>query len=87
VLIDFSLVKDQSNCRKHGVSLDLARQLDWLAGRVQPARTVGGEVRWKMIAALASTVFVVIFTRRGEVFWIISLRRASRKERRDYGRQ
>lgn len=39
------------NLAKHGVSLALAKQFDWLTGRVQPARAVGGEQRWTLIVA------------------------------------
>ena len=83
--IAFNPAKDAINLAKHGVSLALATQFDWLTGRAQPARTVAGESRWKMLVAHAGTVYAVIFTRRGDLFWIISLRRASRKERREYG--
>ncbi len=80
--IAFDPAKNASNQEKHGVSLALAEQFDW-TGPIQPARTVGGEVRWKMLAVVAGVVYAVIFTRRAnDVFWIISLRRASRKERR-----
>lgn len=80
--IQFDPAKDASNHAKHGVSLALAEQFDW-AGPIQPARTVGGELRWKLLAVFAGVVYAVIFTRRADdVFWIISLRRASRRERR-----
>ena len=81
--IQFDPAKDASNQAKHGVSLALAEQFDW-AGPVQPARTVGGEVRWRLLAVFAGVVYAVIFTfRPDDVIWIISLRRASRKERRE----
>jgi uncharacterized DUF497 family protein len=83
--IDFNPAKDTINRSKHGLSLALARQLDWLTGRVQPGRTVGGESRWKIVAECDGVVYAAIFTRRADVLWIISVRRASRKERRDYG--
>lgn len=41
-----------------------------------------GEVRLKAIGAFHEEVFAVIYTQRGEVRWIISARKASRKERR-----
>jgi len=86
VRIGFNPAKNSSNLIKHDVSLALAEQFDWLTGLVQPARTVGGESRWKMLAALESIVYAVIFTRRTDMFWIISLRHASHKERREYER-
>jgi uncharacterized protein len=67
VRVDFHAAKDASNQAKHGVSLALAEQLDWDAGRVAPARTVGGEERWKMLVASEGVVYAVIFTRRADV--------------------
>jgi len=84
VVIAFGPKKDAINRAKHGLSLAFARQLDWLTGLIQPAKTVRGEVRWKLIVRFGAAVYTAIFTRRGDVLWIISLRPASRKERRDY---
>lgn len=41
-----------------------------------------GEVRVKAIGETGDEVFVVVYTDREDVRWIISARRASRKERR-----
>jgi uncharacterized DUF497 family protein len=82
VHIAFGPEKDAINFAKHGASLALAREFDWLTGRVQPAKTVRGERRWKLIVLFDGVVYSVIFTRREDVVWIISLRPASRKERR-----
>jgi uncharacterized DUF497 family protein len=82
VRIEFNPAKDAANLEKHGVSLALAHQLDWLAGTIQPARSVAGERRWKMLVALDGIVYAVIFTRRADIYRIISLRHASRQERR-----
>lgn len=84
--IAFDSKKDAINQRKHGLSLALAHRFDWLAGQVTPAETVAGELRWKMVIDLEDIVYAVIFTRRADVLWIISVRRASRKERRNYAR-
>jgi uncharacterized DUF497 family protein len=81
VQIAFNPAKDAINLAKHGVSLALAKHFDWLTGRVHPARTVGGE-QWKLIVLFEGVVYAVIFSRRDDVYWIISLRHASRNERR-----
>ena len=54
--------KDAINLAKHGLSLALAKQFDWLTGRVHSARTVGGEQRWKLIVLFEGVVYAVIFT-------------------------
>ncbi len=82
--IDFNPAKDVVNRAKHGVSLALARELDWLAGQIQPAKTVDGERRWRLVVDFDGTIYTVIFTLRADVRWIISVRPASRKERREF---
>lgn len=57
------------------------------AGRILlrlDARKDYGEERVKAVGAIDGTVFAVIFTDRGEVRWIISAHRASRRERQVY---
>ena len=44
-----------------------------------------GEERRKTIGQIETGLFSVVYTLRGSVCWIISARRASRKERRLYG--
>jgi uncharacterized protein len=83
--IEFNPAKDVINQRKHGVSLALAERFDWNAAGFQPARTVAGEHREKALSYVDGKLYAAIYTRRGRVFWIISVRRASRKERREYG--
>jgi uncharacterized DUF497 family protein len=80
--------KDVINRRKHvGLSLSLAEQFDWRSGFIAPAKTVEGEARWKFVTAYDGIVYAVIFTLRdAEVIWVISLRRASRTERRTYAK-
>jgi uncharacterized DUF497 family protein len=85
VQIAFDPAKDAINLAKHGLSLAMAQQIDWLTGRVRPAKTVGGETRSQWIGVVDGVVYSVIFTPRANGLWIISLRRASRKERREYG--
>jgi uncharacterized DUF497 family protein len=87
VRIDFHPAKDAINRDRHQLSLGLARAFDWLTGHVVPARTVEGEARWKMTVMHDGTVYAVVFTLRGRTFWVISLRPASRKERRIYEQQ
>ena len=74
------------NQARHHLSLGLARRFDWLTGRIVPAKTVDGEVRWQLVVRFEDRVYSTIFTRRADVLWIISLRPASRKERREYAR-
>jgi hypothetical protein len=86
--IVFDPEKDAINRERHeGLSLDLARFFDWQAGVVGPARTVSGEVRWQLLAAYDGVVYSTIFVRRAGTARVISLRRASRKEREQYAKE
>ena len=84
--------KNRSNLQKHGVAFHEAvaafqdpRQV------VRGARSVGGEMRWKIIGQVFEAIYLVIFTPRWDeqgnpLTRIISARRASRIERKVYDR-
>ena len=83
--IELDPVKDELNQAKHGVSLALARQLDWDAALVWvDERFDYDETRMIALAPAASTLYYVAFVDRGEVRRIISLRRAERREVKHY---
>lgn len=85
VRIEFDLAKDRANAAKHGVALDQAGELewDWLLCRPDTRRDYR-ELREIGFAPIGEDVFCVVFVQRGDVFRVISLRRASRKEVRSY---
>lgn len=85
MLVEFDPAKDELNLAKHGVSLALARQLDWDAALVWvDERFAYDETRMIALAPAASTLYYVAFVDRGEVRRIISLRRAERREVKHY---
>ena len=86
MFIEFDPTKDAANHAKHGVSLAVAERFDWEHEPVQPATTVGGEAWWKILATVDDDLFAAIFTMRGSVARIISVRHARRTERRNYER-
>jgi hypothetical protein len=70
---------------KHGVSLALARELDWEAALVWiDDRFDYGELRVIALAPKTKILYYVAFVNRGEARRIISLRRANRREVRRY---
>ena len=73
--------KRQANVVKHG--LDFADVIAVLDGPclVGPATTVGGEERRIAVGFLDDVAVAVIFTMRGSVLRVISMRRARRDER------
>jgi uncharacterized DUF497 family protein len=76
--------KRAANLAKHGLDLEDARDFDWVAARVLPAR----EGRYAAIGYIDDMLVVVIFRPLGtEALSIISMRRASRRERRFFHEQ
>ncbi|NJR52651.1 MAG: BrnT family toxin [Leptolyngbyaceae cyanobacterium CSU_1_3] len=83
--IEFDPVKDASNQAKHGVSLALAKELEWDAALVWvDTRYEYGELRMIALAPEINVLYYVAFVDRGEVRRIIGLRRANRREVKHY---
>jgi uncharacterized protein len=82
---EFDQAKDAANLSKHGVSLSLASELDWDAALVWvDDRFKYDEMRMIALAPKAETLYYVAFAERGEIYRIISLRRATRHEVKYY---
>ncbi len=80
--IEFDPAKDALNRGKHHLSLEIAA--GFTNTMVVRAKMHGAERRYLMIGRIEDGVFAAIVTRRANRVRIISLRRASRKERRLY---
>jgi len=85
VRFEFDPNKDQLNLHKHGVSLSLARELDWDAALLWiDDRRDYRETRILALAPRTSILYYVAFVDRSDVRRVISLRRANRREVRRY---
>jgi uncharacterized DUF497 family protein len=85
VRIEFDPAKDAANRARHGVSLELARELDWDAALVWiDDRFDYDELRMIALAPKANTLYYVAFIERRNRRRIISLRRATRREVKHY---
>ncbi len=83
--ITFDSAKDVANRAKHGVSLAVARELDWEAALVWiDDRFEYDELRMIALAPETEILYYVAFVDRGETRRIISLRRATRLEVKYY---
>ena len=78
--------KNQANIRKHGIDFNDAAALFSSALLVaSDARRDYGEERFHGVGLLHGRVVVVVFTQRTpETIRLISLRKASRRERKQY---
>ena len=85
MLIDFDPAKDLLNRSKHGLSLALARELDWDNSLVWvDERRDYLEVRMIALAPATSKLYYVAFVDRAHTRRVISLRRANRREVKHY---
>lgn len=79
--IDWDPAKDDTNREVHGVALSDAVKLNWDAMLVkEDDRKAYGETRYIGYAPITRRLYCVAFTRRGDVFRIISLRKANSRE-------
>jgi uncharacterized protein len=81
---EFDQVKSLSNKEKHGIDFHEAQHL-WLDPErvVIPARTLN-EMRYLMVARFNGVFWSTIFTIRGDLIRIISVRKARQNEKEIY---
>lgn len=84
----FDPKKHSSNIAKHNVDF-----IDILGCFVDEAKVVVvddryeyGEIRYNMLAELDGRIYHITFTERGEVTWLISARKANKREQRRYAK-
>ena len=84
-VFEFDNNKSHTNKEKHGISFDEAKLL-WQDKNslIVPAKTVGDENRFALIARLNSKCYVAIFTLRNNNYRIISVRRCRKNEEQSY---
>ncbi|OJU91421.1 MAG: hypothetical protein BGO13_01605 [Burkholderiales bacterium 66-5] len=83
--IEYDANKDAANQEKHGVSLALAKEVDWqnVLSAVDD-RADYGEVREVAYTLIGTRLYSVVFVQRAQAMRIISLRKANRREVRIY---
>jgi uncharacterized DUF497 family protein len=83
--ITFDPAKDAINQEKHGVSLSDGARLEWDTALLWPdTRKDYGEDRVSGLVLIGTRLYCVVFTDRGEMRRIISLRKANDREVRSY---
>jgi uncharacterized DUF497 family protein len=83
--IDYHLQKCQSNIKYRGLSFDLAKQFDFDNALIwEDTRHDYGERRLCALGFIEQRLHCVVFTLRDDVFWIISLRKANKREEKRY---
>jgi uncharacterized protein len=85
VEFEWDEAKRFSNLRKHGVDFRAVERFDWnsvMEG--EDARRWYGETRWRSLGLIDDRLYMLIYTRRSECVRVISLRKASTKEKARY---
>lgn len=83
--IEFDPAKDETNQRKHGVSLAAAGSMDWSTALIrQDDRKLYGERRLQAYGLLNGRLYQVVFTPRNGAVRVISLRKVNKREERFY---
>ena len=77
--IEFDPAKDAANLAKHGISLRRALDLDIVAFE-EDRRFAYGETRYRAYGLLDRAPYCLVFTLRGSIMRVVSLRRAHRRE-------
>ncbi len=76
--------KNQKNFEKHGIAFDVAVEVFSDKDGYEVNRIVDNEIRIKYVGSLDGIVLSVVYTKRGKKYRIISVRCASKTERRLY---
>jgi uncharacterized DUF497 family protein len=83
--IEFDSTKSDKNIRERAISFDLAAKFDLQTAKIwQDTRKDYGEERFIALGYIEKRLFSMVFTVRGDVLRIISLRKANNKEVLDY---
>ena len=69
---------------RHGIDFVEAQGLWAEPHLIMPAKTVGGEQRWGLVAKMDGAYWVAFFTMRAETVRLISCHRADRRWERRY---
>ena len=85
--VEWDHAKAETNVEKHDVAFIDAAKVFLDIDRIEQISPDGRspELRWKTVGYSGDLLIAVIFTIRGENLRIITARRASRRERREYG--
>ena len=82
---EWDTAKEAENKRKHGLDLSAVKRFEWDLATIEvDDRENYGELREKAVSFIGDVPHVLIFTRRGEDISVISLRTATKQERRRY---
>ena len=85
--IEYDNDKDRLNQDKHGLSFAEVELIDWeTALTVEDGRFDYGEIRHITLGLIQDRLCVVVWTKRSDTIRIISLRKANKREQKQYAK-
>jgi len=86
--IEFDAAKNQKNITERGIGFNLAVNFDLATAKIwQDTRKDYGEARYIALGYIGDRLYSMVFTVRGDVLRVISLRKANSREVKSYERQ
>jgi len=86
--LSYDPAKSERNKADRGLAFDLAEEFDWSSALiVEDRRKDYDERRYQALGSIGERLHMLVFTPRGDVVHVISLRRANQRERTRYARQ
>ncbi len=86
--IVFDQRKSDTNEKRRGLPFEMVEAFGWNEAKiVEDIRFPYPERRFQALGMIGGILHMVVFTRVGDDIRVISLRRASRKERKNYGEE
>ena len=86
--LSYDPAKSERNQADRGLAFDLAEEFDWSSALIVEDRRKGyDERRYQALGSIGERLHMLVFTPRGDVVHVISLRRANQRERTRYARQ
>jgi len=83
--IDFDPAKNEANIAKHGIDMASAQAFDFETALLRiDTRQRYDEIRYVATGYLGERLHVLVFTRRGRKVRVIGLRKANRREAKQY---
>ena len=83
--ISFDSAKSERNECERGLTLSLVGQLDWSGAVIEvDERKEYGEQRYRVLGFIGDRLYAVVFTPRAGKVHVISLRKANKREVKQY---
>lgn len=84
--IEYDSHKNQHNIEQRGISFELVKHFDF-SDVLEVDQRINGELRHFALGRIQGRLYALVYTLRGDVIRVISLRKANQREVRRYEQQ